>query len=95
VENSKKAPHKISTFPGDEVLLGCARKISYTMGQVVSNAVRIPHNIGFKEDPSANVLLRMRVGAGVKADGRKGVPQHCNILGYRGSIPECFHFDLD
>jgi len=65
------------------------------MGQVVSDAVRIPHNIDLKEDPSANVLLGMRVGAGVKADGRKVVLQHCNILGYRGSIPECYHFDLD
>jgi len=65
------------------------------MGQVFSNALRIPHNIGFKADPSANELLGMRVGAGVEADGRKGVPQDCNILGYKGSIPECHHFDLD
>ena len=80
VENSKKASHKISTFPGDEVLLGYACNIRYKMGQVVPNPLKTPRNTGFKKEQSVSVLIGMRVGAGVKADGRKGVRYHNTVV---------------
>lgn len=57
MENSKKASHKISILPGDEVLLGYTCNIRYKMGQVVPSPHKIPRNIGFKEEPGVSVLL--------------------------------------